>query len=253
MFLTLRGEALLSYRDDASSPATTLGNTLRLRTLTILLATILCAAPAHAQKKQNQAPVQSQQDDEQLLNVAENARDQVDSFVDAREDELRLRPGDKPQGKVDAFLRQIELDRSSEKYWEKTVWTIPNSELLPGEHIDKHFGTWLMIEGTGLTMRQRFPDCVAKKECFSASQRADSDEALYPVSAPLDIKARVLMEGLRHGISQYMAFRNFDGESPDDSLVTVWNSVWFDARNVYCRRSPGAKYLDLSSEEQVCK
>ena len=54
-----------------------------MRTLTTLLIAILCAVQAHAQKKQSQEPPQPQQDDEKILNIASNARDQVDSFVEA--------------------------------------------------------------------------------------------------------------------------------------------------------------------------
>lgn len=99
-------------------------------------------------------------------------------------------------------------------------------------------------------MRQRFPDCTKKKECAPIS---DTGEASYVVKAPLDVKAHILMEGLRHRISHWAAIQDFEGKSADDQFETWWNTAWFDARNVYCRRSPGAKYFDLSNDEQVCK
>lgn len=82
---------------------------------------------------------------------------------------------------------------------------------------------------------------------------ADKSKFGYVVEAPLDVRAHILMEGLRHGISHLAAIHDFDGESTDNHLLTLWNASWFDARNVYCRHSPGAKYFDLSNDEQICK
>jgi hypothetical protein len=224
-----------------------------MRILPILLIAVLSAALVYAQKNLNEEPPQPQQDDETILNTASNARDQVDNFTEVLAVGSLMEKMQKHEvdfEKAEKLLNDIELDIKNEKHWEKTVWTIPNSEMFPGETIESHLGTFLMMQGTGRTMRQRFPDCTRKKECAPIS---DTDEAFYVVKAPLDVKAHIMMEGLRHGISHWSAIQDFEGKPPDDVLVTSWTTVWFDARNVYCRRSPGAKYFDLSNEEQICK
>jgi hypothetical protein len=229
-----------------------LGDTT-MRTLTALLMAILCAVPAHAQKKQSQEPPQPQQADEKILHVASNARDQIDSFVEAWAEMLLMdtaKNGGVDAEKATKLINQIEFDTKNQKHWEKTVWTIPHSELFPGEMIESHLGTFLMVEGTAGTCRKRFPTLPEKSSCFGT---ADTTEAAYVVQAPLDVKAHILMEGIRHGILHWAAIQDFQGKPTDDAFVTSWNTAWFDARNVYCRRSPGSKYFDLSNEEQICK
>jgi hypothetical protein len=224
-----------------------------MRTLTILLIATLCAASAGAQKKLSQELPQPQQDDEKILNIVSNAREQVDNFtenlgVGTLSEKMQNHQVDVEKAKT--LLNQIELDTKNEQRWEKTVWTIPNSEMFPGEMIQSHLGTFLMVEGTGRTMRQRFPDCTKKGECAPIS---DTDKAVYIVHASLDVKAHILMEGLRHGISHWEAINDFQGAPMNEVFANAWRTAWFDARNVYCRRSPGAKYFDLSNEEQICK
>ncbi len=233
-----------------------------MRTLTTLLIAILWAVPAHAQKKQSQEPPQPQQDDHEILRRASNARKEVDNWTDVSAVGLKEKLQQyyyfhSSEGvdvkKAERLLNQLEVDTKNEKHWEETVWTIPNSELFPGEMIESHLGTFLVIHGTGRTLRQRFPDCGKTKVCATPTEISDTDEANYNVEAPLDVKAHIFMEGLRHGISHWVAIQDFLGEPPMAALELSWNAVWFDARNVYCRRSPGSKYFDLSNEEQICK
>ncbi len=209
------------------------------------------SSSAPARKNENQQP---QPDDEKILNVVASARDQVDNFTDViavgalKEKALK---SEVDVQKADKLLNQIELDNKNEKHWEQTVWTIPNSEMFPGESIQTHRGTFLVMAGTGSTMHQRFPDCEKTKQCGTGLR--DTVDVVYVVNAPLDVKAHILMEGLRHGISHWAAIQDFEGRRANDAFTTAWNQAWFDARNVYCRRSPGAKYFDLSSENQNCK
>jgi hypothetical protein len=224
-----------------------------MRTLTILLIAILCAVPGHAQKKHSQDAPQPQQDDEKILSIASNARDQVDNFTEVLAVGSLMEKMQNHQvdiEKAEKLLNRLELDTKNEKHWEKTIWTIPNSELFPGEMIESHLGTFLMVEGTADTCRKRFPSLPGKSRCVETS---GTTKAMYVVEAPLDVKAHILMEGLRHGISHWAAIQDFEGKSRDDQFETSWNTAWFDVRNVYCRRSPGAKYFDLSNDEQVCK
>ena len=206
---------------------------------------------APAKTNENRQP---QPDDEKILNVVANAREQADNWVDvlavgglreeASNDKVDVL-------KAERLLDQIELDRKNEQHWEQTVWTIPNSEMFPGESIESHWGYYVMVDGTGHTIRQRFPGCEKTKQC--APGLRETVEVVYIVNAPLEVKAHILMEGLRHGISHWAAIQDFEGKTPNDAFETAWNQAWFDARNVYCRRSPGAKYFDLSNDEQICK
>lgn len=225
-----------------------------MRTLTVILFVSICVSLGHAQKVQRNSQAPSEQQDEKILNVVSNARGQVDNFTDTLAIGSLIE--EMQQGKVDRqnaerLLSSIETDKKNEQRWEETLWTIPASELLPGEFIQMHLGTFLMMEGTGRTLRKRFPFCAASPgECDRA---ADTEKALYVIQAPLEVKAHILMEGLRHGISHYEAVQYLRGKPTTDPFVTAWNSACFDARNVYCRHSTGAKYVDLSSHEQVCR
>jgi hypothetical protein len=195
---------------------------------------------------------QRDQEDDKILRTVSNASTQVEYWTDAWMNDLLNQTQDTTDvRKVVALYDRIHNDRRSESHWEESIWTIPNSELLPGEHIWQHVGTFVMVEGTGSTMRQRLPKCRTNpEECGSAS---DTATISYVVDAPLDIRARILVERLRQAISHYSAILQFRGKPTDDAFVTAWNTAWFDARNVYCRRSPGGKYRDLLGEEQVCK
>jgi hypothetical protein len=191
-------------------------------------------------------------DEGKILQVVAEARAQIDSWVDALVFEL---DNDMLTEKVDIpkatkLLDRIKLEEKNEKTWESTLWTIPHSELLSGELIQGHYGTFLMIAGTGATCHKRFPDMPERNKCDAS----ETNEAMYIVEAPLDAKAHILMEAIRQGISHYAAIEDFRGKSTsENAFVLSWNSAWFDARNVYCRHSPGTKYLDLSNDEQTCK
>ena len=191
--------------------------------------------------------------DEKILRTVSNAAAQADSWTNSWLHELLTKTQDNADGrKLVALSDQIDSDRKSESHWEESIWTIPNSELLPGEHIWQHVGTFVMVEGTGLTMRQRFPNCkTSPEECNSAA--SDTEIVSYIVQAPLDIKARILVKRLQEAIAHYSAILQFTGKPSDDVFVTSCNTAWFDARNIYCRRTPAGKYRDLLGEEQVCK
>jgi hypothetical protein len=191
--------------------------------------------------------------DDKILRTVSNAAAQADSWTNAWMFDLLRSTKDRADTlKVVALSDQIDNDRKRESHWEESIWTIPNSELLPGESVWQHVGTFVMVEGTGLTMRQRNPKCKTNpEEC--GSPVSDAQTVSYVVDAPLDIRARILVEKLRLAISQYSAILQLTGKSADDVFVTSWNTAWFDARNIYCRRTPAGKYRDLLGEEQVCK
>jgi hypothetical protein len=218
-----------------------------------LILFILIMSPLNPSTLKNAPEDQRDRKDENILHIVSNAADQADSLTNAWMHELLHNTKYRADAqKVDALCDQIDNDRKRESHWEESIWTIPNSELLPGEHLRQHVGTFVMVEGTGLTMRQRFPNCKTNtEECNSAA--SNTETVSYIVQAPLDIKARILVEKLRLAISQYSAISQFAGEPADDVFVTSWNTAWFDARNVYCRRSPGGKYRNLLGEEEVCK
>lgn len=222
-----------------------------LRSLAFLMIVFVFCVPLPAQK--NQAPTQPHQDDDKILKVVSSARNQVDNFAEvlaAGSLEEEVQQGTVDAQKANTLLREIDVDTKNERQWEQTVWTIPHSELLTGEFIESHLGTFLLVEGTAATCRKRFPKSLQSSHCGDVP---DTAEIGYVVEAPLDARAHILMEGLRHGISHYAAIQDFRGKPTDDAFITGWNSAWFDARNVYCRHSPGSKYLDLSNQEQVCK
>jgi hypothetical protein len=230
-----------------------------LRIILLLLSSVLSLSPCIAQQAQHKSTVpktaaadQRDQEDEKILRNVSNAASQAHSWTDSWMHELLNQPQDNADArKLVALSDQIDNDRKSEMHWEESLWTIPNSELLPGEYIWQHVGTYLMVEGTGSTMRQRLPKCKTNpEECSSVS---DTATISYVVDAPLDIKARILTERLRQAISHYSAILKFRGKPADDVFVTSWNTAWFDARNIYCRRSPAGKYRDLLGEEKVCK
>jgi hypothetical protein len=192
--------------------------------------------------------------DEKILRSVADASAQADSWTNAIIYELL---NEAPEGAANtkrmlALLDQIKNDQKAESHWEESIWTIPYSELLPGESIWQHVGTFVMVEGTRSTMRQRVPKCrTAPAEC--GSNGSDTEKTSYVVEAPLDVKARILVERLRQAILHYSAIQQFRGKPVDDAFVIAWNTAWFDARNIYCRRSPGDKYRDLLGEEQACK
>jgi hypothetical protein len=198
------------------------------------------------------SPEQNQKDEKILTDVA-NAAAQADSLTNAGVYELLIKSENRSDVQAAVALSgRIDEDRNAESNWEDSIWSIPHSELLPEETIWQHVGTFVMVEGTGATMRQRFPNCTLKpQDCGSTVK--DSQKVSYVVQAPLDVKARILVERLRLAIVNYKALRQLRGESSDNIFIVSWNSVWFDARNICCRRRPGEKYLDLVGEEQVCK
>lgn len=231
-----------------------------LRIILLLLSSVLLLSPCIAQQAQHKSTVpktavadERDEEDEKILRSVANASTQADYWTDGFVSDLLE---EMPQGTANtqkglALFEQIKSDRKSESHWEESIWTIPHSELLPGESIWQHVGTFVMVEGTGSTMRQRLPKCRTNpEECESVS---DTATISYVVDAPLDIRARILVERLRQAISHYSAILQFRGKPADDAFVTSWNTAWFDARNVFCRRSPGEKYRDLLGEEKVCK
>jgi hypothetical protein len=195
---------------------------------------------------------QRDRNDDKILRTVSNAAAQADSWINTWMFDLLVKTKNSadPQ-KLVALSDQIDNERQRESHWEQSIWTIPNSELLPGESIWQHVGTFVIVQGTGLTMRQRDPKCKSNPdECASVS---DTQTISYVVDAPLDIRARILVEKLRLAISEYAALLQLTGKPADDAFITSWNTAWFDARNIYCRRTPAGKYRDLLGEEQVCK
>jgi hypothetical protein len=62
------------------------------------------------------------------------------------------------------------------------------------------------------------------------------------------------MEGLRHDLNDFAAVLQFDGKSAESNEFWVsWKSAWFDAQDIFCKYSPGAKFTDLNAEGQTCK
>jgi hypothetical protein len=209
------------------------------------------ASASASHKKQVRETHEGDQEDERVLRDVSNAASQAASWANAWMLDILTRAQGSDVRKVTELSDHINSDRKSEAHWEESIWTIPNSELLEGESIWQHVGAFVMVEGTGLTMRQRLPKCkTSPEECSSVS---DTDKISYVVNAPLDVRSRILTERLRREISYYAAILQFEGKPADDIFVTSWNTAWFDARNIYCRRSPGEKYRDLLGEEQVCK
>ena len=142
------------------------------------------------------------------------------------------------QGKSDAskampLSNLIDDDRRREVHWEESIWTIPNSELLPGESIWQHVGAFVMVEGTGSTMHQRFATkCEANpKECSTP----DTTTISYVVDAELDVRARILTERLRQAIAHFAAVLQYRGKPKDgDPFITSWNTAWFPGSIEIC-------------------
>lgn len=79
------------------------------------------------------------------------------------------------------------------------------------------------------------------------------EKIIYMVKAPPEIRSRILMEGLRHDLTDFSAILQFHGkDSESDGFVVAWKGAWFDAQSIYCKYSPGAKFTNLNNEEQTC-
>jgi hypothetical protein len=76
---------------------------------------------------------------------------------------------------------------------------------------------------------------------------------LYPVEAPPRIRWNILMEKTRWEIGDMgKAIEFLHPGTSDNDMMTIYQDVWEEARDYYCKHGPGAKFTDLNGQEQVC-
>lgn len=212
-----------------------------LATPALVALIVLCAYPQ----------VRISTDEAKILKTVDEAHGQADNWVQWHKMAILAQA---ESGKVDTqkagdLIDRIESEDKSDERWATSLWTIPYSQLVPGELIAGHYGTFLMLSGTVATCRKRFGDTPEKDRCIGTSEQ----NQMYTVDAPVEIKAQILVEELRTAISHYIALGEFEKQSLDsDPFVNMWSSAWFDAEAIYCRHSPNSKYVDLAGGEKTC-
>ncbi|MGI0084927.1 MAG: hypothetical protein ACREBQ_07585 [Nitrososphaerales archaeon] len=185
--------------------------------------------------------------DVKILDAVQDAREQAGSWIDAYLFDLDRKAMDGNQ-EAGTLALKIYEEKKQERKWEISAWTLKNSSLEAGESINLELGNGVVaVEGTVQTEISRglpIPPSTSKPE----------EKIIYMVTAPPEIRSRILMEGLRHDLSNYSALLQFDGEHSDGNpLFVAWKSAWFDAQGVYCKYNPGEKFTDLNGDEQICK
>lgn len=212
-----------------------------MKTRAAMAATLLLCGVLHAQ-----TPAQ-QKADQKALESVYAAREQADQFLDlAWDDELKKAiNGDSRAGQLAA---KIDEDRKRQNRWETSAWTLSDSALQPGENIDLELGNGVVsVRGTvqtAISRRLPVPPSTGKRD----------EAVIYMVTAPPEIRSRILMEGLRHDLNNFATILQFDGKDPaNDGFWVSWKSAWFDAEEVFCKYNHGAQFTDLNGEEQTCK
>jgi hypothetical protein len=189
-----------------------------------------------------------QKSDEKTLDTVYAARKQADDFVNALWGGELLKKGATGIPGAGELANKIDGDRKRQNSWEISAWTLSNSALQPGESINLELGNGVVaVNGTIQTAVSRglpIPPSTAKPD----------EKIVYMVKAPPEIRSCILMEGLRDDLNNFAAILQFDGKSAEsDSIWISWKSAWFDAQEVFCKYSPGAKFTNLNGEEQTCK
>ena len=220
-----------------------------MKTQTIVAATLLLCGVLHAQ-----TPAQ-QKADEKALETVYAARSQADQFLDLAWDSELLKKAIAGDSKARDLANKIDEDRKGQHKWEISAWSLSNSSLRPGESIEFELGNGVVaVRGTIQTAISRglpVPPSTAQPD-----QEIDKPAqcCIYMVTAPPEIRSRILMEGLRHDLNNFAAILQFDGKSAEsDGFWVSWKSAWFDAQEVFCKYNRGAQFTDLNGEEQTCK
>lgn len=212
-----------------------------MKTRAVVTAALLACGILRAQT------LAQQKADQKTLDTVYAAREQADQFVKlARENELKKAIDGDP--KAGDLARKIDADRKRQAKWEISAWTLANSALQPGESINLEMGNGVVaVNGT-------FQTAIARGLPISPSTETLNQQTVYFVTAPPEIRSRILMEGLRDDLNDVAAILQFDRKNAEsDSFWVSWKSAWFDAQAVFCKYNPGSKFTDLNGEEQFCK
>jgi hypothetical protein len=157
--------------------------------------------------------------------------------------------------KAGDLAEKIEEDLKQQNKWEVSAWSLSNSSFRPGESIEFELGNGVVaVRGTiqaAISRGLPIPPSTAEPD-QKTSKPAQC--CIYMVTAPPEIRSRILMEGLRHDLNNFAAILQFDGKSAEsDSFWISWKSAWFDAQEVFCKYNQGAQFTDLNGEVQTCK
>lgn len=212
-----------------------------MRTQAVVTAALFFFGVLHAQTRAQQNA------DEKTLDTAYAAREQVDDFVNVLWGEL-LNKAAGGNSAARELADKIDADRKRQNRWEISAWTLSNSALQPGESINLEPGNGVVaVNGTIQT-------AISRGLPIPPSTGKTDEKIVYMVTAPPEVRSRILMEGLRDDLNNFAAILQFTGKSAEsDSFWVSWKSAWFDTREVFCRSNPGAKFTDLNGEEQTCK
>jgi hypothetical protein len=186
--------------------------------------------------------------DEKTLDAVYAARRQADDFVNVlRGGDLLKRAANGNSG-AEELANKIDEDRKRQNRWEISAWTLSESALQPGESISLEMGNGVVaVNGTAQT-------AISRGLPAPASTAKPDEKIVYMVTAPPEIRSRILMEGLRDDLNNFAAILQFDGKRLEsDSVWVSWKSAWFGAQEVFCKYNPGAKFVNLNGEEQTCR
>jgi hypothetical protein len=150
--------------------------------------------------------------------------------------------------KAATLVNKIFGDRERQQKWEVSAWSPSNSSLQPGEYVETELGNGaVVISGNAQT-------AFARGIPAPTTPTKPNEKLLYTVTAPPAVRSRILMEGLRNDISNYSVLVQFEGKDPSTNVfIVAWKPAWYDAQDIYCKYNPGAKFIDLNSEEQSCR
>jgi hypothetical protein len=119
---------------------------------------------------------------------------------------------------------------------------------------EQRFKNWQRSEWVPDLAEQKHGNLVGSVEDGTATACClPGTNTLYVVEAPPQARWLIMMEKLRWEIGDTNEIDQFrHAKTTGDSFLAVYQGVWQEARDFYCKHGPGAKYTDLNDQEQVC-
>jgi len=167
--------------------------------------------------------------EENKLKEASNASAGLLSWLNAGEMELLVKAdaGDRRAGALSDKLHENE---QRFERWQRSEWAPDLAEQKRGRLVIQ------MDDGSA----------------YFCCLPPESDH-LYSVEAPPQTRWRILMEAMRWEIGDMVEINKFDhAKTTADDFLTIYRSLWQESRDYYCKHGPGAKFIDLNGQEQVC-
>lgn len=198
-----------------------------MRILAALGITILVASALFAQVSQDSGGPKHDPD-EQTFQTLENAAAQMEAWRSMYESGI-LKKAIAGDSDADKLADKLEVREKRFKQWEQLEW-VPTQAAKDGNVV-------MILDGEA-----------------GVCCRSKSSNKLYMVYAPLDIRLLILTQKMRWEIGDMLEMMKFDREPTEqNSLIMAWQGAWQDARDVFCKDSPGSRYTDLNGQNRACQ